>query len=111
MSTMSGVGARVLALLGVVVALSFVGLPLVESQRQYDAGLYGGLRWRMIGPFRGGRGNGVTGAPSQPNTVYLGFVRGGRGQATKMGPTMRANVRLQAITSHRPVALATANTD
>jgi hypothetical protein len=42
MSTMKGVGTCVLAILGVVVALSVAGLPLVESQRQYDADLYGG---------------------------------------------------------------------
>src|SRR5215813_8867394 len=56
MSEMRGVRASLLAILGIVVALVIVGLPLVEAQRQYDASLYSGLRWRMIGPFRGGRG-------------------------------------------------------
>ena len=33
-----------------------------------DPSLYSGLRWRMIGPFRGGRVNGVSGVPGQPDT-------------------------------------------
>ena len=42
MSKVSGDGACVLAMLGVVMALSIAGLLLVESQRQYVADLCGG---------------------------------------------------------------------
>ncbi|HEX7938950.1 MAG TPA: glycosyl hydrolase, partial [Gemmatimonadaceae bacterium] len=35
------------------------------------------LKWRMIGPFRGGRTKAGTGVPSQPNVFYVGFVNGG----------------------------------
>ena len=36
-----------------------------------------GLRWRMIGPFRGGRVAAATGVPGRPNEFYFGAVNGG----------------------------------
>src|SRR5712691_10738549 len=39
--------------------------------------LYSGLRWRMLGPFRGGRVAAVTGVPGRPNDFYFGAVNGG----------------------------------
>ncbi len=36
-----------------------------------------GLRWRNIGPYRGGRSVAVAGVASQPNTYYFGGVGGG----------------------------------
>src|SRR6476646_4412481 len=35
------------------------------------------LRWRNIGPFRGGRVKAVAGVPSQPNVFYFAQVNGG----------------------------------
>src|SRR4030095_13816603 len=52
-----------------------------------DPSLYSGLRWRMIGPFRGGRVNGVTGVPGQPNVFYMGSVGGGVWKTTNAGRT------------------------
>ena len=42
--------------------------PPALAQQQYDGSLWSGLRWRMIGPFRGGRVNAVGGVLGQPNT-------------------------------------------
>jgi photosystem II stability/assembly factor-like uncharacterized protein len=39
--------------------------------------LYSGLRWRMIGPFRGGRAAAATGVPGRANEFYFGAVNGG----------------------------------
>jgi photosystem II stability/assembly factor-like uncharacterized protein len=39
--------------------------------------LYSGLRWRMLGPFRGGRVAAATGVPGRPNEFYFGSVNGG----------------------------------
>jgi photosystem II stability/assembly factor-like uncharacterized protein len=39
--------------------------------------LYSGLRWRMLGPFRGGRCASATGVPGRPNEFYFGAVNGG----------------------------------
>ena len=39
--------------------------------------LFSGLRWRMIGPFRGGRVAAASGVPGRPNEFYFGAVNGG----------------------------------
>ena len=39
--------------------------------------LISGLRWRLIGPFRGGRVVAVTGVPGDSTTFYFGAVNGG----------------------------------
>ena len=36
-----------------------------------------GLKWRMIGPHRGGRTVGAVGVPQQPNVFYIGVNNGG----------------------------------
>ena len=47
--------------------------------------LSGGLRWRNIGPFRGGRSLGVAGHPDQPLTYYFGATGGGVWKTTDGG--------------------------
>ncbi|MGI8400467.1 MAG: WD40/YVTN/BNR-like repeat-containing protein [Gemmatimonadaceae bacterium] len=43
----------------------------------FPADLYSGLRWRMLGPFRGGRVAAATGVPGRLNEFYFGAVNGG----------------------------------
>ncbi len=49
----------------------------VEAQGAMSASLYSGLRWRMLGPFRGGRTDAVSGVRDRPNEFYFGAVNGG----------------------------------
>lgn len=77
---------RSIAILSIAVAVG--ALPLIATaQQQYDVNLYSGLRWRMIGPFRGGRVNAVSGVPGHPNTFYFGSVGGGVWKSTNSGRT------------------------
>jgi len=39
--------------------------------------LVNGLKWRLIGPFRGGRAVSVAGVPGDSTTFYFGSVNGG----------------------------------
>jgi photosystem II stability/assembly factor-like uncharacterized protein len=55
--------------------------------QQTDPSLYSGLRWRMIGPFRGGRVNAVSGVVGQPDTFYFGSVGGGVWKSANAGRT------------------------
>jgi photosystem II stability/assembly factor-like uncharacterized protein len=48
-----------------------------------------GLRYRMIGPLRGGRVTAVTGVPSQPLTYYMGTTGGGVWKTTDAGISWR----------------------
>lgn len=52
-----------------------------------DPVFYSALRWRCIGPFRGGRTVGATGVPSQPNVFYIGVNNGGVWKTTDYGRT------------------------
>ena len=45
------------------------------------------LRWRNIGPFRGGRTRAISGVPSQPNVFYFAQVNGGVFKSTDYGRT------------------------
>jgi photosystem II stability/assembly factor-like uncharacterized protein len=47
------------------------------KQSTYDEALYKAMKWRCIGPYRGGRVTAVTGIPSLPHTYYLGATGGG----------------------------------
>src|SRR3954449_4503782 len=44
---------------------------------QIDPKLFGGMKWRVVGPFRGGRALAIEGVPGEPNTYYFGAVAGG----------------------------------
>ncbi|MDP4998072.1 MAG: glycosyl hydrolase [Saprospiraceae bacterium] len=43
----------------------------------FDESLFGGMQWRQVGPYRGGRAGTVTGVPGQPNIYYMGTAGGG----------------------------------
>src|SRR6516225_11251640 len=47
--------------------------------------LYRSLRWRMIGPFRGGRTVAATGVPGHPNVFFVGVNNGGVWKTTDYG--------------------------
>src|SRR5258708_6737875 len=79
------------------VAFSFLllaapAVPQVQSQTasqtmipSVDPALFKGLRYRLVGPSRGGRVTTVTGVPSQPKTFYMGVASGGLFRTTDGG--------------------------
>ena len=82
---------------------------LSAQQARNDPTLYAGLRWRMIGPFRGGRVNGVSGVGGQPNTFYFGSVGGGVWKTTNAGRTWLPIFDSQPIASIGAVTVAPSN--
>ena len=60
-----------------------LAVPLFLPAQQPD--LLSQLRFRLVGPLRGGRVVAVAGAPSQPNTYYFGGVGGGVWKTTDAG--------------------------
>ena len=77
-----------------------------RSTARIDPSVYGGLRWRSIGPFRGGRVNGVSGVPGQPNTFYFGSVGGGVWKTTNAGRTWLPIFDSQPIASIGAIGVA-----
>ena len=64
--------------------LLFAVIPLLLAAQQGDP-LLRDLRFRLIGPFRGGRSVAVAGVPSDPKTYYLGATGGGVWKTTDAG--------------------------
>jgi photosystem II stability/assembly factor-like uncharacterized protein len=99
-------------LLAAVLCVPFAAgiLPRVAAQQaRLEPNLYVGLRWRMIGPFRGGRVNSVTGVPGQPNVFYFGSVGGGVWKSTNAGRTWQPIFDSQPVASIGAVAVAFSN--
>ncbi len=53
----------------------------------YNPASWAALKYRSIGPERGGRVTAVTGVPSEPNTFYFGSTGGGVWKTTDAGHT------------------------
>src|SRR4051812_37150933 len=69
---------------------ALVGLATFAQQNnsgQYPNNLLVGLRWRDVGPMRGGRTFGVAGHADQPDTFYFGSVGGGVWKTENSGHT------------------------
>ena len=57
--------------------------------------LFQDLRWRLVGPFRGGRVLAVSGAPGEPDHFYFGAVKRIRIRTRmRMMPSLRPSRRL-----------------
>src|SRR3954470_7379414 len=68
--------------------------------------LYSGLRWRMLGPFRGGRVAAATGVPGRPNEFYFGAVNGGGWKTIDGGRTWNPVFDGQPTSSIGAIAVA-----
>src|SRR5438128_21897 len=67
---------------------------------------YGALRWRLIGPHRGGRVLAVAGIPGDPATFYFGAVDGGVWRTRNAGVTWEPLFDDEPIASIGALALA-----
>jgi photosystem II stability/assembly factor-like uncharacterized protein len=67
--------------------LTAATIPSGNARAQTDPSQYSALRWRMIGPHRGGRTVGAVGIPQQPNVFYIGVNNGGVWKTTDYGRT------------------------
>jgi photosystem II stability/assembly factor-like uncharacterized protein len=59
------------------------------AAQTFDARCFAGLRWRSIGPYRGGRTRALAGVPSQPNVFYIGVCNGGVWKTKDYGRTWK----------------------
>jgi photosystem II stability/assembly factor-like uncharacterized protein len=69
------------------IAFLSIILPGASASAQSTSDLGSVLRWRNIGPFRGGRTRAVCGVPSQPNVFYMAQCNGGVFKSTDFGRT------------------------
>jgi photosystem II stability/assembly factor-like uncharacterized protein len=66
-----------------------VALGSVVSAETYDPSLFGALKWKSIGPNRGGRSIASAGSSTRPLEYYFGAVGGGLWKTTDGGQTWK----------------------
>jgi len=97
-----------------LVVFAIAGSALISAisfGQEFSTSLYSGLHWRLIGPFRGGRSNAVTGVPGKPDTFYFGAVGGGVWKSENAGRTWTPIFDSQPIASIGAIAVAPSQTD
>jgi photosystem II stability/assembly factor-like uncharacterized protein len=67
--------------------LLLLALPLSATSQQISPTLYSDMRWRSIGPFRGGRTVAATGVLGQPSLFYVAANNGGVWRTNDYGRT------------------------
>jgi photosystem II stability/assembly factor-like uncharacterized protein len=91
--------------------VAFVACATFAAAQQFDQRLYQGMRWRMIGPFRGGRTVGASGVPGRPNVFYVGVNNGGVWKTDDYGRTWVSLFDEQPTGSVGALAVAPSNPD
>ncbi|HET7207778.1 MAG TPA: hypothetical protein VFI95_14470 [Terriglobales bacterium] len=76
------------------------------SPATVDEALFGAMRWRQVGPFRGGRVLAVTGVPGEPNLFYFGAVSGGVWRSTDAGANWEPIFDKEDVSSIGSIAVA-----
>jgi photosystem II stability/assembly factor-like uncharacterized protein len=81
------VQASRILILSVLVASMVASFSTAPPAQTYDQQLFGEIRWRSVGPLRGGRAKSIVGIPNQPNVFYMGVVNGGVWKTNDYGRT------------------------
>jgi photosystem II stability/assembly factor-like uncharacterized protein len=93
----------------ILLSASLWSVPVAHAA--VDSALYGGLSWRLIGPFRGGRVLAVAGVPQYPDRFYFGAVNGGVWETNDAGRTWQPIFDDEPVGSIGALAVAPSDPD
>ncbi len=65
-------------------------IPKAKAQSVPDPEVYKALEWRLVGPFRGGRSDGVTGVAGSDHSYYFASTGGGVWKTVDSGQTWKS---------------------
>jgi photosystem II stability/assembly factor-like uncharacterized protein len=99
-------GTRVSVIRLIAIAALIGSTAPALAAQQLDSTTFAAMRWRMIGPHRGGRTVGAVGVPGQPNVFYIGVNNGGVWKTTDYGRVWRPIFDDQPTGSIGAVAVA-----
>ena len=88
----------------ITLALLFLSSTAIAQSSPQE--LWNGLKWRLIGPFRGGRAVAVAGVPGDSTTFYFGAVNGGVWKTTDAGTVWTPIFDDQPVGSIGAIAVA-----
>src|SRR5438309_85000 len=77
-----------------------------KPSAKIDEKLFGAMRWRQVGPFRGGRVLAVTGVPGEPNVFYFGGASSGVWKSSDAGANWQPIFDQENIASIGSIAVA-----
>jgi photosystem II stability/assembly factor-like uncharacterized protein len=100
---------RLFAALVILLLTAATPLHAQQAGQQIDPTLYSGMRWRMIGPHRGGRVSAVVGIPGDPATYYMGTPGGGIWKTTDSGEVWTPIFDQEHVASIGALAIAPSN--
>ena len=103
---------RRIAQLGFTVFFGLVGVLFLMSNlfaQSFSPEMFGGMRWRLVGPFRGGRAEAAAGIPGDPNTYYFGSAAGGVWKSTNAGASWTPIFDREPVASIGAIAIDPGN--
>jgi len=106
---MTRIQLRSVVVLFLTAVCTAIGIAFAGPQQGFDANLIRGMKWRLVGPFRGGRVLAVEGIPGEPNAYLMGAVAGGVWKTADGGATWMPISDGQMIASIGSIAVAPSN--
>lgn len=97
------------AWLGLAAVLAMAAAP--ARRQQFDPALLAGMRWRQVGPFRGGRVSAVAGVAGRSGIYYMASPGGGVWKTVDAGTVWKPIFDQEHVASIGALAVAPSNGD
>ncbi len=90
----------------IISVVSVTNIVIAQGLPEKD---YAGLKWRNVGPYRGGWATMAVGVPDQPNTFYFGAAGGGVWKSIDAGRTWMPELQHEGASSIGAIDISISN--